>query len=59
MESDEPLGARSNVIDIESLTRWNLTQLPEIVESGSSDGETEITSPFHWRADLNSKIIFW
>ncbi|XP_069126491.1 protein GDAP2 homolog [Argopecten irradians] len=57
----EPLGARSKVVDIEKLTKWNLTQLPELVESidSNSGEEVEIKTPFPWRSDLNTKIILW
>jgi hypothetical protein len=52
---DDPLGARSDCIDIGELTRWNLTQLPMTLEE---DEDAEI-SPFPWRNDLNSKLILW
>ncbi|XP_025098493.1 protein GDAP2 homolog [Pomacea canaliculata] len=51
----EPLGARDDVINIDSLTRWNLTLLPEASER-QNENERE-QSPFTWRNDLNSKII--
>lgn len=53
----EPLGARDDVINIDSLTRWNLTLLPEASER-QNENERE-QSPFTWRNDLNSKIILW
>ncbi|OWF51677.1 protein GDAP2 homolog [Mizuhopecten yessoensis] len=60
-EGPEPLGARSRVVDIEQLTKWNLTQLPEYIESidSNSGEEVEISTPFPWRSDLNSKVLLW
>ncbi|XP_041352655.1 protein GDAP2 homolog [Gigantopelta aegis] len=56
-EDMDPLGARSDVIEVEKLTRWNLTQLPEYHETEQrQDGKTV---PFPWRNDLNAKIILW
>lgn len=51
---DDPLGARSDCVDLEELTRWNLTQLPMTSEDKDAD-----ISPFPWRNDLNSKLILW
>lgn len=56
---EEPLGARSDVINIDTLTRWNLTKLPEFVENVPSVEDAEVKSPFPWRTDINSKIILW
>ncbi|XP_071113143.1 protein GDAP2 homolog [Haliotis cracherodii] len=53
----DPLGARDDIVTVEQLTRWNLTQLPEYGER--SNGENERSSPFPWRNDLNAKIILW
>lgn len=51
---DDPLGARSDCVDLKELTRWNLTQLPMTSEDKDAD-----ISPFPWRNDLNSKLILW
>lgn len=51
----EPLGTRDDLIDINKLTRWNLTLLPEAIERDPLADEQE--SPFPWRNDLNSKLI--
>lgn len=51
---EDPLGSRSDCVDLEELTRWNFTQLPMT----SEDKDAEI-SPFPWRNDLNSKLILW
>lgn len=53
-EMDDPLGARSDCVDLKELTRWNLTQLPMTSEDKDAD-----ISPFPWRNDLNSKLILW
>lgn len=55
MIMDDPLGARSDCVDLGELTRWNLTQLPMTSEE---DEDAEI-SPFPWRNDLNAKLILW
>jgi len=57
----DPLGARDTVVHVESLTRWNLTQLPLANEESDSDHQTELseTSPFPWNNELNNKIILW
>lgn len=52
----EALGTRPTVVQIEDLTRWNLTALLETRENG---GESEVFHPFPWRNDLNAKIILW
>ena len=51
----EPLGTRDDLVDIDKLTRWNLTLLPEASERDPLREKQE--SPFPWRNDLNSKII--
>ncbi|ESO93247.1 hypothetical protein LOTGIDRAFT_232697 [Lottia gigantea] len=53
----DPLGARDDVIDVDSLTKWNLTQLPEYTPRESGDEEKQ--SPFPWRKDLNGKLCVW
>ncbi|XP_050394787.1 protein GDAP2 homolog [Patella vulgata] len=53
----DPLGARDDLIDIDSLTRWNLTQLPEYVPREKEDEDKK--SVFPWRNDLNGKICLW
>lgn len=53
---DDPLGTRSNIVELENLTKWNVTQLPEYNESTD---DVEKSTPFPWRNDLNSKIILW
>ena len=56
-EDMDPLGARSDVVEVEGLTRWNQTQLPEYHETEKRhDGKM---APFPWRNDLNAKIILW
>ncbi|XP_076445634.1 protein GDAP2 homolog [Babylonia areolata] len=51
----EPLGTRDDLIDINKLTRWNFTLLPEASDRDPLADKEE--SPFPWRNDLNSKII--
>ncbi|XP_060077351.1 protein GDAP2 homolog [Ylistrum balloti] len=58
-EGPEPLGARSKTVDIEQLTKWNLTRLPEFIESIDSPSDEEISTPFPWRSNLNAKILLW
>ena len=53
---DDPLGTRPTIVQIEDLTRWNLTALLETRENGSN---AEAFHPFPWRNDLNAKIILW
>ncbi|KAJ8311064.1 hypothetical protein KUTeg_011379 [Tegillarca granosa] len=53
---DEPLGARPNIVEVENLTKWNVTQLPEYSENTN---DVDKSTPFPWRNDLNSKIILW
>lgn len=53
---DEPLGTRPNVVQVEDLTRWNLTAL---LETRENESESEVYQPFPWRNDLNAKIILW
>ncbi|KAL3882091.1 hypothetical protein ACJMK2_028462 [Sinanodonta woodiana] len=53
----DPLGARDETVLIETLTRWNMTQLPE--QNDKSEAEEIPSSPFPWRNDLNRKIILW
>lgn len=59
--SSDPLGLRDNVVQIESLTRWNLTVLPLAAENEQTQSQEkeEKLSPFPWRNDLNHKIILW
>ncbi|KAL4233352.1 Ganglioside-induced differentiation-associated protein 2 [Mactra antiquata] len=58
----DPLGLRDSVVHVETLTRWNLTQLPLVTEDEDNDDcnqvETKV-SPFPWRNDLNNKIVLW
>lgn len=56
--SADPLGARDTVVYVDSLTKWNLTQLP-MTEDTDSVGTESSVSPFPWRNDLNSKIVLW
>lgn len=53
---DDPLGTRPTIVQIEDLTRWNLTAL---LETRENDNESEAYHPFLWRNDLNAKIILW
>lgn len=56
MEDVDPLGTRPTVVQIEDLTRWNLTAL---LETRENDNNSEDFHPFPWRNDLNAKIILW
>ena len=52
----DPLGTRPKVVQVEDLTRWNLTTLLESREDENGSVEYH---PFPWRNDLNAKIILW
>lgn len=57
-ESIDPLGARDNVVQVESLTRWNFTHLPLAAEDSDVKDDV-VASPFPWSNELNKKIILW
>ncbi|KAH3889005.1 protein GDAP2 homolog [Dreissena polymorpha] len=55
----DPLGARDTVVHTETLTRWNLTQLPMVSETQVPEEELKNQSPFPWRNDINNKVVLW
>ncbi|XP_013421898.1 protein GDAP2 homolog isoform X2 [Lingula anatina] len=52
----DPLGLRPHVVDIDTLTRWNKTEVPAYEEV--KDNSTQ-TVPFPYREDVNAKVVLW
>lgn len=58
----EPLGARPQTVDGNSLRRWAKTEV-DMAATSEASGRTypnaHSTSPFTVREDLNEKIALW
>ncbi|XP_060689581.1 ganglioside-induced differentiation-associated protein 2 [Hemiscyllium ocellatum] len=57
----DPLGARSPIVDIQTLPCWAHRPEP-LLETGLSrelQPDTSISSPFPYRKDINNKVILW
>ena len=57
----DPLGARPNIVDVDSIARWN-TSDPEGPPPNVDDSQlpsSHVISPFPVREDLNSKVALW
>ena len=54
----DPLGAVSNVTDINNLTLWGDTTVPEY-DIIIDNPESKKQSPFEYDPSVNRKIILW
>ncbi|XP_048458826.1 ganglioside-induced differentiation-associated protein 2 isoform X1 [Rhincodon typus] len=57
----DPLGARSPIVDIQTLPCWAHGPEPllETGVGGELQPDTSISSPFPYRKDINNKVILW
>lgn len=53
----DPLGMSSGMVDIDTLPRWNKSQVPDYDMANTSLEEE--SSPFTYDEKLNEKIILW
>ncbi|XP_002733856.2 protein GDAP2 homolog [Saccoglossus kowalevskii] len=59
---DDPLGAKLDIVDTYSLTRWSDTEVPgypAFRKTAGDQEEGEQNSRFPVRVDVNSKVILW
>ncbi|XP_072116456.1 ganglioside-induced differentiation-associated protein 2 isoform X1 [Mobula birostris] len=56
----DPLGARSPIVDIQTLSCWaNSSDKLDTESDGLSREDSSISSPFPYRKDINNKVILW
>ncbi|XP_028292575.1 ganglioside-induced differentiation-associated protein 2 isoform X1 [Gouania willdenowi] len=59
----DPLGARSHIVDIQTLATWQQQlvedNLEKLEQSGSNSSHDGFPSPFPFRADINHKILLY